>query len=284
MVDSKGISWTRIWCVYELFSTMLNPSNDEYTYDLYTALAHTTLRGDKKLAVGITQGVAAADVAHAQPGLNVSGTALFQNQKVFREKFFPLELTDLGISFRCCEGQASVETDKTKILEEIGQYSDLLDSSIHGVVAAAALERVLKENRKNKHRYLDALERSPPKILRVDFRGSAGDTQENVSAVVDALAVNGATICKRLELRTRIALEIPESLGQLAELESLVLHGSTKLITLPRSISGLSELKTLDISGCSRLVKVPELPWGVKVLDKPDGVEIKIKCCCCCMQ
>ena len=34
---------------------MLNPSNDEYTYDLYTALAHTTLRGDKKLAVGITQ-------------------------------------------------------------------------------------------------------------------------------------------------------------------------------------------------------------------------------------
>ena len=40
--------------VYELFSTMLKPS-DEYTYDLYTALAHTTLRGDKRLAVGITQ-------------------------------------------------------------------------------------------------------------------------------------------------------------------------------------------------------------------------------------
>ena len=84
--------------------------------------------------------------------------------------------------------------------------------------------------------------------------GSAGDTQENVSAVVDALAVNGASICKRLELRSRVALQLPESLGQLAELENLVLHGSTKLITLPRSISDLHELKTLNISGCARFV------------------------------
>ena len=44
-------------------------------------------------------------------------------------------------------------------------------------VAAAALERVLKENRKNKHRYLDALERSPPKILRVDLRGDPTSLQ-----------------------------------------------------------------------------------------------------------
>ena len=61
---------------------------------------------EERFAVGITQGLAAVDRYHFE--------------KALREEPFPLKLTDNGIAFRCEEGEASVEDDRIKILDEIG--------------------------------------------------------------------------------------------------------------------------------------------------------------------
>merc|ERR1740117_585722 len=57
VVDEEGITFSRIWCVYELFVSVVKPRKD-YTYDLYTALEHTAndsstgWKDEKKFAVG----------------------------------------------------------------------------------------------------------------------------------------------------------------------------------------------------------------------------------------
>ena len=119
------------YAVYELFQSLTRMSS-EYTYDIYTALEHTNKSG-KQLAVGITHGFAAVDYGDAQ-------------YKTMRESHFPIHLIERGITFRCQNGNASVESDKHKITAEIGADATLLNDTVHGVVAVAALERVLKEN------------------------------------------------------------------------------------------------------------------------------------------
>merc|ERR1712166_304917 len=120
--------------------------------------------------------------------------------KAEREKHFPIELIQRGVSFCCENGNASVESDKHKIMAEIGADVTLLNDTVHGVVAAAALERVLKENSDSRHEFLEAVKRSPPRELRVGLKDSTGGTQQNVTAVIDALTANGASKCEVLAL------------------------------------------------------------------------------------
>merc|ERR1712166_316017 len=143
--------------------------------------------------------------------------------KAEREKHFPIELIQRGVSFCCENGNASVESDKHKIMAEIGDDVTLLNDTVHGVVAAAALERVLKENSDNRHEFLAAVKRSPPRELTLDLTGSAGDTQENVTVVIEALAANGASKCEKLRLHSEVATEIPSCVSKLTALERLQL-------------------------------------------------------------
>ena len=124
----------------------------KYTYDLYTALEHmvkdtwgTSWRCGKQFSVGITQGLVAADRGDA-------------SCKAEREKHFPIQLIHRGITFHCEDGQASVQADKEKIIAEISADATLLNDTIHGVVAAAALERVLKEGSSRLHEFLEAVQ------------------------------------------------------------------------------------------------------------------------------
>merc|ERR1712166_313193 len=168
VVDANGVSWSRIWCVYELYVSVVK-RREGYTYDLYTALKHTATNSstgddEERLAVGVTEGLVHLD----------GGSAYEKSQ---REEHFPLELIDRGVGFKCAEGAASVEADKVNILAEIGELTDALDDKIHSVVAAGALERVLKENGERLDRYLEAVRKgSPPQQLDVDLGGSKGDT------------------------------------------------------------------------------------------------------------
>ena len=178
--------------VYELFVFVVKPRQN-YTYDLYTALEHLDRNGDRnpcngdhykgtalrrgvtqRFAVGITQGL-----VHVDQGDLVN--------KSLREKFFPLVLIDRGVTFQCQDGEASVAADKVKILAEIGNKGTTLNQTIHGVMAAGALERVPNENSERRHLYLEAVRNSPPRRLRVALHGE-GDTQENVTALIEALA------------------------------------------------------------------------------------------------
>jgi len=231
--------------------------DSEYTYEMYTALEHVINSGgryneERKLAVGITQGLAAVD----------EGSAFYKTE---REKHFPIDLIQCGITFCCENGNASVESDKRKIIAEIGTDATLLNDTIHGVVAAAALERVLKENSDNRHAFLEAVKRSPPRELRVDLRDSAGDTQENVTAVIEALAANGASKCEKLELHSRVATEIPSCVGELTALKTLSLNYCSSLVSLPESMGQMTGFEeALSLEGCDSLVEVPDLP-GVEI-------------------
>ena len=182
--------------------------------------------------------------------------------KAVREKYFPIELIHLGISFRGEDGKASVEADRLKIMAEIGSKSTLLNDTIHGVISAAALKRVLKENSDRRHEFLDAIKRSPPRELQLDLKDSDGDTQENVTALVEALAANGASKCEKLHLYSLVATEIPSYVGELTAMKELNLGDCRSLVSLPESIHvgqmHMIALETLNLYGCSSLVSLPE--------------------------
>ena len=217
--------------------------DSEYTYDTYTALEHTYY-SEKRLAVGITQGL-----VHIDRG--------YSNAKSRRESHFPIHLIQLGITFCCENGNASVESDKRKLMAEIGADATLLNDTFHGIFAASALQRVLKENSDSRHDFLEAVKRSPPRELMVDLRDSAGDTQENVTAVIEALAANGASKCKELRLHSKVATEIPSCVAELTGLELVDLCYCCSLISLPESMGQMTALKKLLLN-CSSLVSLPE--------------------------
>ena len=257
--------------MYELSLSLVNPRPD-FRYDMYT-----TVYADKDwiesynakyefrikhwrdmqkaevgdwFSVGITLGLAAVDANHSE--------------KAKREALFPLALTDTGTSFMCSAGQASVEEDRVRILEEIGHESSLLDDRVHSVVATAALNRVLNEqNEQRQMTYLEAIRKCPPPELRLSITNSEVDAQETMSAVIEALAFRDG--CKMFELKTD-APSIPASIGNLTALRSLKLEGCRNLTSLPEAIGGLTALQTLHLEGCCSLTSLPEAIGGLTAL------------------
>ena len=133
-------------CVYELYVSLLS-SDANYVYDMYTALLPPIAksRTGKDLlqpepdpmpawfAVGILTGLAAVDKDI--------------EAKISREEKFPMELLLKGMDFECKQGEASIATDKQRILIEIGDVSkqQQLDIKVHGRVALGALWRAMKQ-------------------------------------------------------------------------------------------------------------------------------------------
>ena len=74
------------------------------------------MSGDNKKAVGFTTGRAAVDVD--------------RKQKASREEPFPTERIQKGVNFRCENGAASAEADKTKIFKEVGDKRETLDQKV----------------------------------------------------------------------------------------------------------------------------------------------------------
>ncbi|CAD7698376.1 unnamed protein product [Ostreobium quekettii] len=56
--------------------------------------------------------------------------------------------------------------------------------------------------------------------------------------------------------------QLPTSIGSLTHLRTFLLTGCTKLERIPKEVGLLSRLKTLDLSGCSRLKALPEVGAG----------------------
>ena len=79
--------------------------------------------------------------------------------------------------------------DKIKIMDAIGDDSQqlLLDNTVHGRVAVAALRTALEEGGETKQQFLAAVKDGGVRNLQLDLNGSAADTEQNVAAVIEAL-------------------------------------------------------------------------------------------------
>jgi len=142
VLDKNGVCFTRIWCVYELFTSLVGDFSSACTYDMYTVSG----RGDSKVPVGITMGLATVDEDAMAKGL--------------REQHFPIELLDRGISFECREGETTEEGDKIRILATIEQNgaAEKLDCIVHSYVAGAGMRRALEEGGDRLRQYMAAVQ------------------------------------------------------------------------------------------------------------------------------
>lgn len=240
-------------------------------YDMYTAISHTYEYSitigypnpvdrriyeskkrikERRTAVGITTGSVVVDVQGKYASEHST------DSKAAREKFFPNKLLDLGVGFRCQEGQASVEQDKDKILNEISEDTSFLDNAVHGVVAASAINRVLTEPRgKRAENFIQSIKRGcrdftikMPKCLHKDF-GSESDVLK--------LLLSGTNAFRNLSISTTCKT-LPPALWQLGALTSLELNVPT-LSTLPSSIAKLGSLTHLALKECNNLESLPEI-------------------------
>ena len=79
---------------------------------------------------------------------------------------------------------------------------------------------------------------------------------------------------KRLEMiECRNLKTLPNSIGDLTELEHWNLHQCESLTTLPNSIGGLVRLKEMNLSGCSNLKEIPMELGRLTNLEKLSGLD-----------
>lgn len=267
VVDRTGVSFTRIWCVFELWSSLVNPDlvgkEGGYTYDMYTAERHVFLpdvyRPLMRDAVGLTDGLAQND-----SGLITRST--LTSYKTHREANFPLSVLDKAIVFKCEDGDASMPRDKVRIMAEIdrrGQAS-ALNNTVHGFVAASSLRRAITSgDGAHLERYLAAIRMGQVKKLQLHCGTRSGwhwrtrFTQSVIARVVDAL---DPEYLEELSL-TNMPLAVntlPDSLGRLTKMRSLTLSGSKGLVKLPETTKNLTKLVTVDLYGCSGLSSLPD--------------------------
>lgn len=184
IIDPNGVVYNRIWCVYELYISLVGHTNSEYTFDMYTAVAEHEWRNnitdswECSRAVGICTGLAAVDMG--------------PNSKHKREAYFPLQLVERGIDFTCSLAKASIESDKERIVQSIGsdEQQRLLDCTVHGRLAAACLRRALEAGAEMTERFLRAIARGRLHILELSLEDSPADNVENMRRVVQALDCN----------------------------------------------------------------------------------------------
>lgn len=261
VVDSqKAAAFSRIWFCFELFQAVTAVESPSYVYDVYTvrqpqqtadrgAAGTRQARGDEREAVGLTDGLAAADT-------DAGG-------KLDRELQFPLELLESGLSCECARGEASFAKDKANILAAIGYRTAEMDAVVHGLLAAAALRRALEEGGARAVRYLRCVRDGGARKLQLWLLHSRVDNAATVQAVLDAL---DARRTRELALSTKLAA-LPERLGELGGLLSLSLRGCHALLSVPQSVAdNLARLLALDLHGCKSLLALPERPEQMRSL------------------
>jgi hypothetical protein len=131
LIDPDGAYFSRVWCCYEVHValTMEDAERDagalvhgRHTFDVYTACANArgvpahagggTRVGRPRHAVGIVDGVAPADAG-------LAGHQHAPRFKAEREAPFPATLLSVGMAARLQDGRASVERDRTRILNSM---------------------------------------------------------------------------------------------------------------------------------------------------------------------
>ena len=271
VVDAQGKCFTRIWCIFEMSKSLINPNlPEDYTYVLYTAHDHTWLHPfthvkEDRNAVGIG-GAVAADVR-----TNRSGELATESFTNAREKHFPIGVLSCALTFECRQGEASCEEDRVKILADIGDSHAALDTMLHGLIATTMLRASL-ESEDSSEGVIDAFRNGRVKTVFLNLRDSSADTAENLELIVGALDVSS------LEELTISAKKASGSwanalLQGFSKLRKLRLKDCYGLESLPDGVwERMHALEELDLEGCTGLYI---LFWLLLVV-------FCCHCCCCC--
>merc|ERR1740124_1764282 len=123
ILDKEAVVFTRIWCVFELFLTLIDAQQKEGEdglWAVYTAHPHTythpwTKKEEPREAVGIISGGATCDYNTTD---YIAG----------REAQFPFQLISQSMGIKVEEGEASVEDDRVHILNSIIGETDNLNA------------------------------------------------------------------------------------------------------------------------------------------------------------
>lgn len=155
IIDSGGGYFKRVWCCYEIWSTLmlaaatnlygdLLPEGqiEVYKYDIYTCVNENT-------AVGLTDGFAPADMKR--------GKHWWTTDKYHREKGFPVKLAHSALTLKLELGEATQEADRKHILNSIVGAGNLdakppqehprynqLNNTVRGRFAAAVWRKSLE--------------------------------------------------------------------------------------------------------------------------------------------
>ena len=198
--------------------------------------------------------------------------------------------------------------DLDRIHTEIGDPTEL-ERGVHGVVAAAGLNRILRADGQNgtKANYLEAVRQGRIRHLRIDLTGLEGE-EKNLENVLEALGQHchvqqlqrmksiddqscedlcvctyaesmPESLCKlttlvRLSLKQCIHLTDLPQLTHLTQLIDLTLAGCTELRSLPE-FTELQQLQELQLPNCTSLLGLPDLPIGLKTLNLNGCTELQ---------
>ena len=172
VLDEGGITFSRIWCGYEIFTSLAGDKHK--TYDVYTCL--------KGGAVGLVEGLSAGDKD--------------AGAKQKRESGFPLERVRLDIQLQ--SAQASVEADRKAILNAIvGAAADAeppeehasytrLNNMLAGRFAAGMVRTVIARGKKLGP-YFAAMKASASTSLVIDLSNLIKCTDKELQLLMAAL-------------------------------------------------------------------------------------------------
>ena len=271
IVDSGALYFTRIWCDYEIHTSLTMDEEgraSRYTYDVYTAAPNddapiTTVDGaptrrSKPLAVGLVDGLCPADESYG--GMH---TAL---AKSLREQPFPASLQLRGMTARLQMGDASVEEDKKHILNSIARrplndayvkenpYYEEVNDVLHGNVAAGSIRLAIVEGGRMLDVTLEALRRSSVKRVGVFLQDCDQATSSVLERVFEALP---ATLLELSVMNSKHLDAAP--VAAFKKLRTLCLCGCESLVSVGGLAGRSRTLHRLDLSHCPRLERVPGL-------------------------
>lgn len=116
VIDSSAGCFDRIWCVYELYQSLVGSSDTGYTYDLATAIEWSGMApaidcaGNKH---GINNAFDGKATQHKRAAVvitdGLSAEERTADEKNKLQAAFPIALLDQGIQFQCTLGQASMQ-------------------------------------------------------------------------------------------------------------------------------------------------------------------------------
>ena len=183
ILDAGCIVYSRIWCIFELFKSVMNGDNSNYEFDVYTEIE---IDGDSG-AVGITHSYIPSD----------NGDSYY---KMLRESKFPLDRILQATNVDVKQAQASVESDRKFILNTITGLSvddavmddhanyDELNNILRGIFVIPALERIIKET--DVHtitRCLEIVKTSNARIIDLSLKDCSRFDDELLIKLVDSL-------------------------------------------------------------------------------------------------
>lgn len=130
VLDRHAVSFSRIWCIYEIFVTLFDLTR---SYDIYTTLPQTTdFSGIPAVAIEGVESLRAVGILDALHPSDVECGSL-QNEG------FPLGLAMEALKVRSDQASTTVEEDKVRILSSIAAaFPDLPAES-----AYASLDRAI---------------------------------------------------------------------------------------------------------------------------------------------